>query len=124
MIDQIRAKLASGERLGLAEGVALYEEVDLLELGKLAEEVTDRRVGRQVYYSINRHINYTNVCRFRCGFCGFSRGAAAEGAYTMSAYEVAEQAGFPGWEKALFHIDEAMSREAVFLFARERIDID
>jgi hypothetical protein len=26
---------------------------------------------------------------------------------------VAEQAGFPGWERALFHIDEAMSWESV-----------
>ena len=27
--------------------------------------------------------------------------------------EVAEQAGFPGWDRALFHIDEAMSWESV-----------
>ena len=72
--------------------MALYQEGDLLQVGKLAEEVTDQRVGRQVYYSINRHINYTNVCRYRCGFCGFSRRAEDEDAYTMSAYEVADQA--------------------------------
>ena len=47
-----------------------------------------------------------------------------QGAWQNLRDEVTEQAGFPGWEKALFHIDEAMSREAVFLFARERIDID
>ena len=36
-----------------------------------------------------------------------------QGAWQNLRDEVAEQAGFPGWEKALFHIDEAMSWEAV-----------
>ena len=36
-----------------------------------------------------------------------------QGAWQNLRTEVAEQAGFPGWEKALFHIDEAMSWEAV-----------
>ena len=27
-----------------------------------------------VTYVVNRNINYTNQCYFRCGFCGFSRG--------------------------------------------------
>lgn len=87
-MDEIREKIAKGQRLELAEGLSLYEE-DLLSVGTLAEEITDQRVGRKVYYSINRHIHYTNVCRFRCGFCGFSRGATEDGAYTMSVSEVA-----------------------------------
>jgi len=122
LIDQIRAKFAKGERLGLAEGVALYKEGDLLELGKLAEEITDRKVGRQVYYSINRHINYTNVCRFRCGFCGFSRGAEEEGAYTMSAYEVAEQAEEAWREGATeVHIVGGVSGELEFEYYLEML---
>ena len=32
-----------------------------------------------------------------------------QGGWQNLRNEVAEQAGFPGWEKALFHIDEAMS---------------
>ena len=36
-----------------------------------------------------------------------------QGAWHNLRDEVAEQAGFPGWERALFHIDEAMSWETV-----------
>ena len=36
-----------------------------------------------------------------------------QGAWQVLRNEVAEQAGFLGWERALFHIDEAMSWESV-----------
>ena len=36
-----------------------------------------------------------------------------QGAWTNFREAVAENAGFPGWEKVLFHIDEAMSWETV-----------
>jgi aminodeoxyfutalosine synthase len=123
LIDEIREKLARGERLGLADGMALYEEGDLSALGKLAEEVTLQRTGRKVYYSINRHINYTNVCRFRCGFCGFSRDAGDEGAYAMSPYEVVEQAEEAWREGATeVHIVGGVSKELVFDYYLEMLD--
>jgi FO synthase len=34
--------------------------------------------GDTVTYVVNRNINYTNICYFRCGFCGFSKGKHAE----------------------------------------------
>ena len=33
-----------------------------------------RRSGDTVTYVVNRNINYTNVCYFRCQFCAFSKG--------------------------------------------------
>ena len=33
--------------------------------------------GDTVTYVVNRNINYTNVCYFRCGFCAFSKGKLA-----------------------------------------------
>ncbi|MEN8800835.1 MAG: hypothetical protein ABF297_02565 [Thiogranum sp.] len=36
-----------------------------------------------------------------------------QGAWRNLRDEVAEQAGFPDWDRALFHIDEAMSGESV-----------
>ena len=41
---------------------------------RVADALRERRVGEVVTYVINRNINYTNQCYFRCGFCGFSRG--------------------------------------------------
>ena len=34
--------------------------------------------GDTVSYVVNRNINYTNVCYFRCGFCAFSKGEHSE----------------------------------------------
>ena len=39
-----------------------------------ADRLRRRAVGDQVTYVINRNINYTNMCYFRCGFCAFSKG--------------------------------------------------
>jgi hypothetical protein len=36
-----------------------------------------------------------------------------QGAWQVLRSEVVEQAGFPGWDRALFHIDEVMSWESV-----------
>ena len=48
----------------------------------LVLEAADRRRaavnGPRVTYVVNRNINYTNVCYFRCGFCAFSKGKLAE----------------------------------------------
>ena len=40
----------------------------------VADRVRERVSGDVVTYVINRNINYTNLCYFRCGFCGFSKG--------------------------------------------------
>ncbi len=40
----------------------------------VADRLRRRAVGDLVTYVINRNINYTNMCYFRCGFCAFSKG--------------------------------------------------
>ncbi|HJU81879.1 MAG TPA: 5-amino-6-(D-ribitylamino)uracil--L-tyrosine 4-hydroxyphenyl transferase CofH [Acidimicrobiia bacterium] len=40
----------------------------------VADELRRLEVGETVTYVINRNINYTNQCYFRCGFCAFSKG--------------------------------------------------
>ncbi|MGQ0847642.1 MAG: 5-amino-6-(D-ribitylamino)uracil--L-tyrosine 4-hydroxyphenyl transferase CofH [Actinomycetota bacterium] len=39
-----------------------------------ADQLRADSVGDTVTYVINRNINYTNQCYFRCGFCAFSKG--------------------------------------------------
>lgn len=39
-----------------------------------ADALRRRSVGDDVSYVVNRNINYTNMCYFRCGFCAFSKG--------------------------------------------------
>jgi FO synthase len=47
---------------------------DVEVIARVADELRRRAVGDTVTYVINRNINYTNQCYFRCGFCGFSKG--------------------------------------------------
>ena len=39
-----------------------------------ADQLRQRAVGDTVTYVVNRNINYTNLCYFKCGFCAFSKG--------------------------------------------------
>jgi FO synthase len=40
----------------------------------VADELRRASIGDAVTYVRNRNINYTNVCTFKCRFCGFSKG--------------------------------------------------
>ena len=52
--------------------------VDLLALFMAADQLRRETVGELVTYVVNRNINYTNICTFRCGFCAFSKGKMSE----------------------------------------------
>ncbi len=43
-----------------------------------ANELRQRVNGDVVSYVVNRNINYTNICYFRCQFCAFSKGKLSE----------------------------------------------
>ena len=43
-----------------------------------ADELRKQVNGDVVTYVVNRNINYTNICTFRCGFCAFSKGKMSE----------------------------------------------
>ncbi len=71
-VDALLDRAASGGRLDLAEGIFLYEEADLMDLGVAADA---RRAALHpegiVTYIVDRNVNYTNVCTARCKFCNF-----------------------------------------------------
>ncbi len=48
------------------------DQVDAI--GHVADVLRERAVGDTVTYVVNRNINYTNLCYFKCGFCAFSKG--------------------------------------------------
>ena len=89
---EIADKLASGERLSLADGVRLFEAPDLLAVGWLANREREKRHGSRTYYNYNIRIEATNVCVATCLFCSFSRLRPGDpGSYTLSLEEA--------WEK-------------------------
>jgi len=92
-LADIREKVQKGERLSREDGIRLYRSKDLLQVGWLANLVKHRISGNKVYFTVNLHINYTNVCILSCKFCGFARKLGEEGAYTQSLDEIVRMAG-------------------------------
>jgi aminodeoxyfutalosine synthase len=83
LLNTIHAKVKYGERLTDEEALALYACDDLLAVGELAALANDRRNGDTVYFNVNRHVNYTNLCVNRCTFCAFCREVDDAGCYTL-----------------------------------------
>ncbi|HZT13258.1 MAG TPA: cyclic dehypoxanthinyl futalosine synthase [Candidatus Baltobacteraceae bacterium] len=85
-------KAAAGGRLTFEEGVQLYREADLHDLGAAAHA---RRMqlypGNAVTYVIDTTINYTNVCNVHCTFCAFFRPEKHREGYTMTHDRVLER---------------------------------
>ncbi len=81
----IEEKLRAGEPLDYHDGVALFRHPDILEVGRLANQVREGLHGQRTYFNRNLHINATNVCVASCRFCSFARLRPGDpGAYTMS----------------------------------------
>ncbi len=72
-LTDIRDHIEAGEPLSLEDGLRLYESPDIHTLGELANRSRERLHGRDAYYNVNLHINYTNYCVLRCRFCSFYR---------------------------------------------------
>jgi FO synthase len=72
IIDGHRA----GEEVGHDEIVALFRARghDVADIAEYADQLRRETVGDTVTWVHNRNINYTNVCTFKCKFCGFSKG--------------------------------------------------
>jgi aminodeoxyfutalosine synthase len=83
-LKAIAAKVEAGERVSYDEGVFLANEVDVLELGRLANIVRERKNGNLAFYNTNVHLNPTNVCVYRCVFCAFRSDLKAPRAYTFT----------------------------------------
>lgn len=91
-VGDILRRALDGERLRLEDGVRLFESDDLHAIGAAANQVRRRINGDKTYYVVNRHINYTDICKNRCTFCAYSRTEGEDGAYLMSVEDVLERA--------------------------------
>ncbi|MGR3311165.1 MAG: aminofutalosine synthase MqnE [Candidatus Brocadiales bacterium] len=91
-MKNIISKVESGERLSFEDGVELFRSQDIHTIGHIANIVRERKNGNKAYYIINRHINYSNICKNSCKFCAFSREKGEDGAYEMDMDEILEKA--------------------------------
>ncbi len=83
ILDSVTAKVNAGERISFEEGIALFQEPDLVGLGRLADQVCTAKNGNHAYYNINHHIDYSNICVLtdKCKFCAFAKYEDDEAAF-------------------------------------------
>lgn len=97
-LTEILAKATAGTRLGEEEIVTLFRERGdgFAQVSQAADALRHAAVGDDVTYVVNRNINYTNVCSYRCQFCAFSKGKLSENLrgrpYDLDLGEVARRA--------------------------------
>ena len=72
VLDRVR----EGARLDEGQVVRLFEARggEARAVCEAADRLRRERNGDVVSYVVNRNINYTNVCYFKCRFCAFSKG--------------------------------------------------
>ena len=67
-----------------------------------ADELRSAVSGDAVGYVVNRNINYTNICSYRCQFCAFAKGKASEDLrgkpYDLSLEEIQRRV-HEAWER-------------------------
>jgi FO synthase len=97
-IDPLLVRAMTGSRLSLAEVTMLFSARggDVDAVCAAADELRSTVSGEVVRYVVNRNINYTNVCTYRCSFCAFSKGKMSEqlrgNPYDLALTEVARRA--------------------------------
>src|SRR6267142_7021674 len=79
-IARIVERATSGERLASSDIVRLFaaRDADYRHITQAADALRCAVSGDVVRYVVNRNINYTNICHYRCKFCAFSQGRTLE----------------------------------------------
>ncbi|HSC76415.1 MAG TPA: 5-amino-6-(D-ribitylamino)uracil--L-tyrosine 4-hydroxyphenyl transferase CofH [Pseudomonadales bacterium] len=103
-IKNILAAIARGESPTESEIVRLFrargDDVGLI--CHAADNLRNSLNGDTVTYVVNRNINYTNVCYFKCQFCAFSKGKLSENLrgrpYDISLEEIQRRTS-EGWQR-------------------------
>ncbi|HEY0424793.1 MAG TPA: 5-amino-6-(D-ribitylamino)uracil--L-tyrosine 4-hydroxyphenyl transferase CofH, partial [Rhodopila sp.] len=80
VLDRIIDRAAAGRRLDEPEIIRLFgaRDADYERVVTAADALRKSVSGDVVRYVVNRNINYTNICYYRCKFCAFSKGKTHE----------------------------------------------
>ena len=97
-------RAAGGERLTTDDISALFavRDADYAHVTAAADALRQAVSGDVVRYVVNRNINYTNICTYRCTFCAFSKGKTHEhlrgAAYDLDHGEIVRRA-VEAWDR-------------------------
>ena len=96
-VQSILSKSEKGMPLEEKEIIRLFQARgdDFSAVTQTADQIRREINGDTVSFVVNRNINYTNICYFKCQFCAFSKGKLAENLrgrpYDLSDEEIARR---------------------------------
>lgn len=97
-----RALAGSAPSVGEIETLFRAHGTDVEAIADAADVLRRQAVGDDVTFVVNRNINYTNQCYFKCGFCAFSKGPRSLDLrgepYLLSIDEVVERSS-EAWDR-------------------------
>ena len=102
-VAEVLRGVEAGQQVGFDEIVTLFRArgPEVVEVAAVADELRHRAVGDAITWVHNRNINYTNVCTFKCRFCGFSKGPLSLNLrgtpYLLTLDDIAQRAA-EAWE--------------------------
>jgi FO synthase len=102
-VADVLAGVEAGQEPGIDEIVTLFgaRGPEVVAVAGAADRMRQELVGDTLTWVANRNINYTNVCTFKCKFCGFSKGPLSLNLrgtpYLLTLDDIAERAR-EGWE--------------------------
>ena len=75
-VGEVLAGVLMGQEPGVDELATLFSARgrEVAAVADAADELRRQACGDVVTFVINRNINYTNICTFKCKFCAFSKG--------------------------------------------------
>jgi len=103
-IERIIERAQAGDRPDAPEIVRMFaaRDADYRRVVTAADELRRATRGDIVRYVVNRNINYTNICSYRCRFCAFSKGKTHEALrgvpYDLALEEIVRRAT-EAWER-------------------------
>ena len=79
-ISTILEQVSVGDVPNEIEITRLFQarDIDFAKVCETANSLRQSTNGDDVTYVVNRNINYTNICTYRCTFCAFSKGKTAK----------------------------------------------
>ncbi|NJD91908.1 MAG: dehypoxanthine futalosine cyclase [Geobacter sp.] len=88
-LDTLIDNVAAGGSLAREEALLLLQKGDLLQLGRLADNIRRKlHPDNLVTFVVDRNVNYTNICESKCKFCAFYRDQGAVDAYLLAEEEI------------------------------------
>jgi FO synthase len=75
-VGEVLTGVLMGHEVGVEEITTLFSArgPEVAAVAQVADDLRRQAVGDVVTFVVNRNINYTNVCTFKCRFCAFSKG--------------------------------------------------